>query len=141
MHYATGIVYKLTIPVHIVLKPLQPLDGPYSISNLQNLQFETPEMVYGLTYQFKVIYIYSTSPLFLWKQVGIIFHILTGICRFCRFCSIYPRSCKMMFPISYLVYSVNYFTCLLITYLVYSENYHVCLLITTRTNQSGEYNR
>ena len=38
----------------------------------------------------------------------------------CRFCSIYPISCKMMFPISYLVYSVNYFTCLLITYLVYS---------------------
>ena len=50
------------------------------------------------------ICIYSTSPLFLWQQVGIIFHILTGSCRFCRFCSIYPRSCKMMFPISYLVY-------------------------------------
>ena len=43
-----------------------------------------------------------------------------------------------MFPISYLVYNVNYLTCLLITYLVYSENYHVYLLIT-RTNQSGEY--
>ena len=55
--------------------------------------------------------------------------------------SIYHTSCKMMFPISYLVYSVKYFTCLLITYLVHSENYHVCLLITTRTNQSGEYNR
>ena len=43
-------------------------------------------------------------------------------------------SCKMMFPINYLVYSVNYtyFTCLLITYLVYNENYHVCLLITIR---------
>ena len=27
----------------------------------------------------------------------------------------YPRSCKMMFPISYIVYSVNYFTCLPIT--------------------------
>ena len=51
--------------------------------------------------------IYSTSPLFLWQQVGIIFHILTGscrFCRFCRFCFIYPRSCKMMFPISYPVY-------------------------------------
>ena len=48
---------------------------------------------------------------------GYFFHILTGsyrFCRFCRFCFIYPRSCKM-FPISYLVYSVNYFTCLLIT--------------------------
>ena len=85
--------------------------------------------------------IYSTSPLFLWQQVGIIFHILTGSCRFCRFCSTYPRSCKMMFPISYLVYSVNYFTCLLITCLVYNENYHACLLIITRTNHSGEYNR
>ena len=72
--------------------------------------------------------IYSTSPLFLWQQMGIIFHIPTG-------------SCKMMFPISNLVYSVNYFTCLLITYLVYSENYHVYLLIAIRTNQSGEYNR
>ena len=50
-------------------------------------------------------------------------------------------SCKMMFPISYLVYSVNYRAYLLITYLVYSVNYLVCLLITTRTNQSGEYNR
>ena len=48
-------------------------------------------------------------------------------------------SCKMMFTMSYFVYSVNYFACLLITYLVYRENYHVCLLITTRTNQSGEY--
>ena len=45
----------------------------------------------------------------------------------------------MMFPISYLDCSVNYFVCLLIT-LVYSENYHVCLLITKRTNQSGKYN-
>ena len=44
---------------------------------------------------------------------GVIFHRLTG-------------SCKMIFPISYFIYS---------------ENYHVCLLITTRTNQSGEYNR
>ena len=35
-----------------------------------------------------ITYIYSTSPLFLWQQVGIIFHILTG---FCRFCSIYHR--------------------------------------------------
>ena len=63
MYYAKSVVYKFTIPVHIFLKPLQPLDGPYSISNLQNLQFETPEMVYGLTYQFKVmctcIYIYT----------------------------------------------------------------------------------
>ena len=79
-------------------------------------------------------YVYSTSPLFLWQQVDIIFHTLTGSCRFCRFCSIYPRSCKMMFPISYLV--IVYFT-----HVVYSENYHVCLLITTRTNQGGEYNR
>ena len=43
-------------------------------------------------------------------------------------------SCKMMFPVNYLVYSVNYIVCLLITYLVYSINYLVCLLITTRTN-------
>ena len=28
-----------------------------------------------------------------------------------------------MFPINYLVYSINYF----VTYLVYSENYHVCV--------------
>ena len=40
--------------------------------------------------------------------------------------------CKMVFPISYLAYSINYFV-----YLVYGETYHVCLLITTRTNQSG----
>ena len=45
----------------------------------------------------------------------------------------------MVFPISYLVYSVKYLTCLLITQLVYSENYHMYVLI--RTNQSGEYNR
>ena len=44
----------------------------------------------------------------------------------------------MMFPISYLVYSESYFTCLLITYLAYSVNYHVYILITTRTNQSEE---
>ena len=37
-----------------------------------------------------------------------------------RVFSIYHRSCKIMFPISYLVYSVNYQVCLLITYLVYS---------------------
>ena len=43
-----------------------------------------------------------------------------------------PEVVKRMFPISYLVYSVNFLTCLLITYLVYSENYHVYLLITTR---------
>ena len=56
-------------------------------------------------------------------------------------------SCKIMFPVSYLVYSVNYFTGLLIiylaysnNYLVYSNNYLVCLLITIRTNQVGEYN-
>ena len=48
-------------------------------------------------------------------------------------------SCKTIFPISYLVYSVKY-TCLLTTYLVYSVNYLVCLLITTRANQNGEYN-
>ena len=36
----------------------------------------------------------------------------------------------MMFPISYLVYSVNYYTCLLITQLVCSEKYRVYLLIT-----------
>jgi len=47
---------KLTIPCTHFLKPLQPLDGPYSISNLQTLQFETPQLDYGLTYQFKVIY-------------------------------------------------------------------------------------
>ena len=41
----------------------------------------------------------------------------------------------MMFPISCLVYSVNYFTCLLITYLVYSEK-----KTTTRTNRVGKYN-
>ena len=41
----------------------------------------------------------------------------------------------MMFPVSYLVYSVNYFTN------NNSEKYHVCLLITTGANQSGEYNR
>ena len=40
----------------------------------------------------------------------------------------------MVFPISYLVYGINY---LVITYLVYSANYHVCLLITTRTNQNA----
>ena len=51
-----GIVHKLTISLHIVLKSLQLLDGPYSISDLQNLQFETPDMVYGLAYQFKVNY-------------------------------------------------------------------------------------
>ena len=33
-----------------------------------------------------------------------------------------PEVVKMMFPISYLVYSVNFLTCLLITHLVYSEN-------------------
>ena len=32
------------------------------------------------------------------------YYILTGSCRYCTFCSIYPRSCKMMFPIRYLVY-------------------------------------
>ena len=47
----------------------------------------------------------------------------------------------MMFPISYLVYNVTTFACLLITYLVYSENYHVCLLITTRSIRVEEYNR
>ena len=67
--------------------------------------------------------IYSTSPLFLWWHVGIIFHILTG-------------SCKMMFLISYFVYSVNSFVSLLITQLVYSKTYRVCLLITTRANQT-----
>ena len=41
-------------------------------------------------------------------------YILTGSCT--RFCSIYH---KKLFPISYLVYSVNYLVCLLITYLVY----------------------
>ena len=40
------------------------------------------------------IIIYSTLPLFLWQQLGIIFHILTGSFRFCRFWNIYPRSCK-----------------------------------------------
>ena len=44
-------------------------------------------------------------------------------------------SCKMMFPISYLFYSVICFVCLLITYHVYSVNYLVCLLLTTRTNR------
>ena len=58
-----------------------------------------------------------------WQEVVDLFHL--------------PQ--EAMFPMSYFVYSVNYFACLLITYLVYSENYHVCLLITTRTNQSGEY--
>ena len=43
----------------------------------------------------------------------------------------------MAFTISYFVYSVNYYVCLLITYLVYSGNYHVC----DNDNQSGEYNR
>ena len=56
-----------------------------------------------LTILYIYIYMYSASPLFPWQQVGIIFHVLTG-------------SCEMMFPISYLVYSVNYFTCLLILY-------------------------
>ena len=51
------------------------------------------------------------------------------------------ESCKMVFSISYLVYNVNYFECLLIAYFVYSKKYHVCLLITTRTNQIGEFNR
>ena len=43
----------------------------------------------------------------------------------------------MVFPISYIVYSVNYFIHLLIADLIYIEYYHVCLPIT-RTNQSGE---
>ena len=34
---------------------IQLLDGPYSVANLQALQFEIPGMVHGLTYQFKVI--------------------------------------------------------------------------------------
>ena len=85
----------------------------------------------SFSYENKIMYaIYST---FVSMATGIIFHILTGSCRFCSMC---PRSCKMMFPISYLVYCVNYFTCLLKTYLVYNENYHVCLLII-RTNHSG----
>ena len=73
--------------------------------------------------------------------VGII-HILllTGSCRFCRFCSIYHRKLKWCFLIRYLVYSINYFACFLITYLAYTESYHVCSLITTRTNQSEEIN-
>ena len=78
---------------------------------------------------------YSTSPLFLWQQVGI---ILTEVVDSVDNVPYTTRSYKMMLPKSYLVYSVNYFTWLLITYLVYSENYHVCLLITTRTYQSGE---
>ena len=39
------------------------------------------------------------------------------------------QNCTALFP-SYLVYSVNYFVCLLITYVVYSVNYFVCSLIT-----------
>ena len=48
----------------------------------------------GLGPSYIYIYIYSTLPLFLWQQLGIIFHILTGSCRFCKFWNIYPRSCK-----------------------------------------------
>ena len=47
-----------------------------------------------------ISYIYSTSPLFLWQQVGIIFHILTGSCRFCRFCSIYQNLQNLQLPVS-----------------------------------------
>ena len=38
--------------------------------------------VYHSISQYTTVYysIYSTSPLFLWRQVGIIFHILTGSC-------------------------------------------------------------
>ena len=63
---------------------------------------------------------------------GIIFHILIGSCRSVDSGIYTPEVVKRMFPKSYLVYSVNFLTCLLITYLVYSENYHVYLLITTR---------
>ena len=83
-----------------------------------------------------------------------ILNILIGSCRFFF---ITTGSYKMMFPISYLVYSVKYSVCLLITYLVYSVNYLVYLLITyldysvnylctftknnnLRTNEVGEYN-
>ena len=52
---------------------------------------------------------YSTSLFFLWQQVGIIFQEVVDSVPYTT------GSCKMMFPISYLVYSVNYFTCLLIT--------------------------
>ena len=73
-------MYKFTIPVHIFfLKPLQPLDGPYSISNLQNLQFETPEMVYGLTYQFQVIYLYTSA-----RVLKLKFHLSSTITTLCE---------------------------------------------------------
>ena len=39
--------------------------------------------------------------------MGIIFHILTGSCKHSV-----SEGCKMMFPISCLVYSVNYHVCL-----------------------------
>ena len=48
-------------------------------------------------------------------------------------------SCKMMFPISYLVYSVNYhvysvsYFVYSVSYLVYSVNYFTCFLINIAT--------
>ena len=56
------------------------------------------------------------------NRLVIIFHILTGSYRLCF---IYiPREAVNDVSVSYIVYSVNYF---------------VCLVSTTRTNQIGEY--
>ena len=76
-------------PEHHILVIVKSLPGGVvvlSIGVSSRHQYAKPHPREGFNY-----YIYSTSPLFLWQQVGIIFHILTGSCRFCRFCSIYHR--------------------------------------------------
>ena len=63
----------------------------------QTAKFKSPSNFLAIWYIPTVLVyidIYSTLPLFLWQQVGIIFLILTGSCRFCRFWNICPRSCK-----------------------------------------------
>ena len=96
-----------------------------------------------------------TGDVFLRDNVGIVYYILTGRCSHLLYFSLpsvvtggyylpyTAGSCKMMFSVSYFVYSINYilvclpirhllyrvnYVCLPITYLVYSVNYHLCLL-------------
>ena len=78
-----------------------------------------------LTYILVVYYysIFSTSTCFYGNRWVLFFTIkLTGSCRFC-FIIYTTWSCKMVYPINYHVYSINYFAWLLFN------------------NKSGEYNR